>query len=413
MSRSPILLFMTGMLVLLLPSGSVLASTCEECHSSSGGNPSGGYSFSPPSPLLVHDLAMPPGSTMRVTLWIDHPSDYSIRDLHAELSVDSPCLVLNSSSVGGDVTDADGREGAEWELLAISEGTASMSVDIGYEVFFRHSGSGSQDTAYYTTSVTSSVTVADLDLVVTPSMVKLQALDQVVEVELRARKDVRGIAVQPSRSLTGIVSMKPPASELSMGETTTISIRSRNLTDTEGYIFIHWEEEDGPKELKVRVVVEERSGTARTTDWLHEIGKYTGIAAFVLLAIGYFIGGTGILKKWANRMFSSAPRRIAFHCGLSYEVLILAVFHLTVLYYGPYRDLIWTWEAVLGELAMVIMIVIAVNGILQKRTIRWLGYQNWRRVHAWGSYLATSLVFIHMIMGGTHFQWLRELVGLS
>ena len=119
------------------------------------------------------------------------------------------------------------------------------------------------------------------------------------------------------------------------------------------------------------------------------------------------------MKKWSNRLFKTAKRRIAFHCALSYEVLILSVFHLATLAYGPYRELIWIWEVILGELALVIMVLISINGIFQKRIIRWWGYENWRRIHAWGTYLATFLLVIHMVFNGSHFAWLRELMGMG
>jgi predicted ferric reductase len=150
-------------------------------------------------------------------------------------------------------------------------------------------------------------------------------------------------------------------------------------------------------------------------DLYHELGKYLGIAAMALLLIGYFTGGTGFFKKLANRLFGNAAKRTKFHCAMSYELMALSLFHFGVLFYGPFSQVsqILVWQTVLGILAMGIMFVIALNGILQKALIKKIGYQNWRRVHAWGSYLATSLVIIHALTIGTHFLWFRELTGLA
>jgi hypothetical protein len=198
------------------------------------------------------------------------------------------------------------------------------------------------------------------------------------------------------------------------GDSTTITVTLLNETDISSEIEISWIELSGMKEIPITIDIVRLESSDTGEDPLLTIGQATGISAFVFLVIGYFTGGTGFLKKHANKLFRHARRRVRFHCALSYLVMVLSFYHLATLWYGPYREVIFnSWEIVLGEAAMIIMIIISLNGIFQRRMVKMMGFQNWRRIHSWGSYISTSLVVIHLLTYGSHFLWFRVMIGLQ
>ncbi len=398
--------------LMLQGADTVRAEDCDDCHSSSDPNPSGGYAYDEPVLSLVYDPFYQPDSDVRIRVWISHPDDYSVRDLSGTLSISDQNLQLTSGEDGILEEDGDGGQGLYWDLRSSVEGVCGITVEVSFEIFFEHESPGSKDSATYTEILTCPIVVADLALRATPGTAILSKVGEVGSIQLSADEEVEDISVQLSSSLEGLVEVSLDSTSLSSGGTTTIDLELLSLNETSGYVTIYWKEDGELKQQKVIIRILSLEGGDKSTDIYLLIGQITGGAAFILLLIGYFTGGSGILKKWSNKVFNTARKRIAFHCALSYEVLILAAFHFSTLIYGPYRELIWIWEVVLGEMAFVIMVMISINGIFQKRMIGWWGYQNWRRVHAWGTYITTFLLGIHIIFNGSHFAWLRDLLGM-
>ena len=390
----------------------VLADDCDDCHSSSDPNPSGGYAYDEPVLTLVYDPFYQPDSEVRIRVWISHPDDYLVRDLSGSLSISGSNLELTNGDTGTLEEGADGGQGLYWDLRSSSEGECNISLEVSYEAFFEHERPGSKDLGRYAETLEGTIVIADLALRASPGTVILSRVGEVGSIQLSADEDVEDISVELSTSLEGLVDVSLGTNALSSGGSTAVDLELLSLNETSGYLIIYWKEGGELKQQKVIIRILSLEGGDKSTDIYLLIGQITGGAAFILLLIGYFTGGSGILKKWSNRVFNTARKRIAFHCALSYEVLILTAFHFSTLIYGPYRELIWIWEVVLGEMAFVIMVMISINGIFQKRMIGWWGYQNWRRVHAWGTYLTTFLLGIHIIFNGSHFAWLRDLLGM-
>ncbi len=407
---------LTGLVILavlmLQGADTVLADDCDDCHSSSDPNPSGGYAYDEPVLSLVYDPFYQPDSDVRIRVWISHPDDYLVRDISGFMTISSSNLELTNGGEGILEEGVDGGQGLYWDLRSSDEGVCGITVEVSFEVFFEHESPGSKDAGRYTEILECPIIVADLALRATPGTVILSKVGEVGSIQLSADEDVEDISVELSTSLEGLVDVSLGTTSLSSDGSTAVDLELLSLNETSGYVTIYWKEGGEPKQQKVIIRILSLEGGDKSTDIYLLIGQITGGAAFILLLIGYFTGGSGILKKWSNRVFNTARKRIAFHCALSYEVLILAAFHFMTLIYGPYRELIWIWEVVLGEMAFLIMIMISINGIFQKRMIGWWGYQNWRRVHAWGTYLTTFLLGIHIIFNGSHFAWLRDLLGM-
>lgn len=396
---------------LLLVSGFSDAATCDSCHSSSGAD--GGYIYAPPIISIVHDPFYTPGSVFEISLVLVPQPDYEMRSLTGDITVNGGSVYLSSEESQAGVIMESGKAAATWSLSAVTEGTANIEIDLRYDIFFKHSSGGNKDIGTYYDSISADIPILDLSLSISPGTVILTDQGETARIELSADDDISGIELELPPELDGIVEVGLTRTKLPMGETAVVTITLKNETNMESEMIIRWTEGSEKKEAPLKItIVELRSGDAGG-DLFLSVGQITGIAAFILVLIGYFIGGTSFLKKKANALFKTAARRIRFHCALSYLVMQLAFFHIVVLIYGPYRETFLDWEVVLGWLAMLIMVIISINGIFQKRFIGFMGYQNWRRIHAWGTYMATGLIIVHLLTYGSHFFWFRELIGMQ
>lgn len=388
--------------LLVVPSVAVMGDECEDCHSSSGG--SGGYDFKPALLVVSKPLVCGPGEDIMVRLYIVPTSVYSIKGIEAQLFDEDGQAPLQ----GQWSMDPEGQGCYEWAIASGSGPLKQLVLSCIYVCHYDHSGPGNKDDAEYSLEVRTDLNVVSSSMRMERDLVFIA---EGCSVRLNALGEISDMDVAISSSLQGKVSATLDRTALQEGGSANLALNPLSDGAMDGYLNVSWTESGVQRHAYLRVL-RVRPRTAIGTDLYHEIGKYTGIAAFVLLAIGYFTGGTGSLKIFGNKIFRSAARRTRFHCALSYEVLILVVFHLLVLWYGPYRELIWIWEVVLGEIALAIMLIIALNGIFQRKLVPTIGYQNWRRVHAWGTYLATGLVVVHMLTNGTHFLWFRQLIGM-
>ena len=398
-----------SMIILLLAisiSGNVYGASCESCHSSS--IPSGGWIYHPPVITLLHDPFYLPGADVTIRLIVTPASDYSISSLSGELGTIYGSLTSTGSGTSG--VDPQGNRYIDWTFTAGDVGESIVIVDVDYTVYYKHKTPGTMDSASYYDRIETTVQVADLDLSISPGTLIFEKEGEEKKVELTANSDVTGIEVILHGSLVGLVTFSLPVVELSQDGSATITVTVLNRTNIKSFMTIRWLEGDVQREIEIEIVITD-PGESGGSDLLWEVGKYTGISAAVLVLVGFFTGGTSKLKAIANKVFGSAKRRVDFHCALSFVTLILVAIHFATLFYGPFRNLIFQWEVILGEVAMLIMVIISLNGIFQKKFIKLLGFQNWRRVHAWGSYLITVLVSIHMLLYGSHFVWFRELIG--
>lgn len=395
-------------LIIMATAGSVSADDCEDCHSSSSSSPSGGYVYVPPPIYVKYDSSYTPGSQFQLKLYASPQSDYSIRDVTGILSLENENVRMVSGEPGSS-TDSAGRIVLTWDMEAVSEGSTPFSITCDYTIFYGHRSGGSADEADYRKVLTGDLIIADLAVQASPGSIGLSEKGEFTVVNISARSNITDLDVSADRSIADLLEITTLPMALSEGDTASIKVTLLDKKAADGNITLSWMEGSEEKSLLIHVSIIPIKDVDRSIDWYHEFGKYTGILSLILLLTGYFTGGTGPLKKYSNRLFGTAVKRIKFHCALSYEILILSIFHLAVLIYGPFSQQIWIWENALGFIALSLMIIISLNGIFQKAMVRKIGYQNWRRIHAWGSYTATILVIIHAVNIGTHFAWLRAI----
>jgi hypothetical protein len=409
--KKVLLVSLSLFLFIVLLSGSAKGASCESCHSPSSSRPSGGWVYHPPVISIISDPFYFPDTEFTVKLVITDASDYEVRSISAEISLSNDGLTLISEAAGETGTNNKGEPFVEWTLRTGTEGKTDIIVDLEYVVYYKHRIAGNADTATYFERITDTIITADLDLRVSPGTIFFEEEGAIQELVLTASKPISSIRIEPPAVLLNVLDIQMEKDELSAGENITVRIRLDNMTEIISDLSISWIEEGGQRSTTVEIVITDPGSSESNIDIFWEVGKYTGIAAFILILIGYFTGGASILKKPANRFFGSAKRRVDFHCALSFLTLILVLIHFIVLWYGPFRELILRWEVVLGEVALLIMIIVSLNGIFQRRLVKWMGFQNWKRIHAWGSGVIKVLVIVHMLLYGSHFLWFRNIIG--
>ena len=409
--RGGVLIF--SFLLALFLFHNVSGSSCEDCHSASDPRPSGGFVFSDPVIGASYDSVVPPNEDFALTIWIIPTGEYSIIEANATLVISPPLepyVVLEK-----DGKHESDRMAVRFDVQGLGTGIADFRAYICYTVHGAHKTPGSIDRSEYTYEMAGAIIIDELALRVSPGSLLLEDTDRTSMITLEAMDDAYDVRVDIDLHLRAYVYLESPDDTLRTGAFLSIPVRLLYKGDVSGNITVSWYSNGSMHALSIPIsVLPERSSDAGW-DLYHEIGKYTGIASMLLLIIGYFTGGTGFLRKMVDRLFGGASKRIQFHCAMSYEVLLLALFHLAVLFYGPFRgfDRIVSWQSSLGVLAMLLMFVIALNGILQRPLVNSIGGANWRRIHTWGSYLATCLVVLHALMIGSHFYWLRSIIGTS
>ncbi|MDG6225158.1 MAG: cytochrome b/b6 domain-containing protein [Candidatus Thermoplasmatota archaeon] len=399
--------------VLVFAFQNVSAATCEDCHSASDPRPSGGFVFSEPLIRASYDSVVIPKEDFDLVIWIVPTGDYSIIRSNATLIISHPLEPRSEFRADGSM--GSDRMAVRFRVQGLDVGIAGFWAHISYTVRGVHTTPGSIDTSEYAYELTGAIIIDEMALRVSPGSLLLEDTDRTSVITLEAMDDAYDVRVELDPHLRAYIRLEEPDDTLITGAFVSVPVRLLFRGDVSGNITVSWYSNGSMYALSIPVSILPEKTSEAGSDLYHEIGKYTGIASMLLLIIGYFTGGTGLSRKMADKLFGGASKRIKFHCAMSYEVLLLALFHLAVLFYGPFRgfDRIVSWQSSLGVLAMILMFVIALNGIFQGPLVRSIGGANWRRIHSWGSYLATCLVVLHALMIGSHFYWFRDIIGAS
>jgi hypothetical protein len=392
------------MVMISVASPSALAAECEECHTGNGS--SGGYVFERPTIVAAVDPVIPPVQGFPFGVILRPGAGYDITAMNATLVLSPPSGPIVKEGAGTDGT-------VSFEIPGMMEGYVPYNISVTYSVYNGHATAGAFDRVTYREYKTGVLSIREMACRIDCGFLILDSLGTEMIVNVTATEDAYDLRVEADRSLAPYLDVESLPKRLSAGQTAQFSIKLLHRGGVEGNLTVSWYANGSLTSYPIHVTLvpeEEKAGR----DLYHELGKYFGIASLALLLIGYFTGGTGFLKRSGNRLFRNAARRTKFHCAMSYELLVLSLFHFAVLFYGPFSrlDQILIWQTVLGIIAMGLMIVIAVNGINQKRFVKAMGFANWKRIHAWGTYIATMLVVIHALTIGSEFLWFRDMFGM-
>jgi len=418
MGRNYILLITITILSLILISPLICGSStekCEECHTSP--RPSGNYIFSHPDIILTTPTRVSPGQTFNLTVDIEHDGNYELRDVSGILSI-TPSTIVSINEDNEQYIDLIESSKTivtmDWELTAgqVQE-SVTVNFTISYTVYYLHRDDPNN---YYTYTKTRFQSIDIKPLPLEPSIWNIvlePGETSSTTLTLTAKKEVNSVTIEPSPDISDWVTIRSEEPSWNDGFDIILSGQTReieltfeipdNVNVNDVFIQINWEVETEPDHITIPVTIKEPPPQKGTADeWLSIIGRITGLLSTTLLAVSLLIGGVGRdQKRFWNRIFKSAKRRVDLHCALSYEILALSVFHGVILWAGPYYNTIWSNYIMLGTLSACAMAVVSINGIFQKLLVKILGHKGWRYIHLYGSIIALTLCLVHGLMIGT------------
>jgi hypothetical protein len=418
MGSKYILLITITILTLIFISPLIYGSStekCEECHTSP--RPSGNYIFSHPAIILTTPTRVSPGQTFNLTVDIDHDGNYELQDISGIITVE-PSNVISINEDNEQYIEQVGSTKKniimDWGLTAGQvQRSVIVNFTITYTVYYLHRDDPNNYYTY-TRSRFQSIDIKPLPLEPSTWNIVLEpGKTSTIILELTAKKEVNDVTIEPSPEISDwvIVTSKETNRDEGFSKILTRQTREVELTFSvpekvnvkDPYVQIGWEIDSEPDQIKIPITIKEHSAQdVGSNDWLSIGGRITGLLSTTLLAVSLLIGGIGKhQKRFWNRIFKSAKRRVDLHCALSYEILALSIFHGIILWAGPYYNTIWSNYIVLGILSAVVMAIVSINGIFQKQFIKIIGYKSWRYIHLYGSIIALTLCLMHGLAIGT------------
>lgn len=137
-----------------------------------------------------------------------------------------------------------------------------------------------------------------------------------------------------------------------------------------------------------------------------DIERVTGIFSALVLIISIVL--SGMFKPMRNKiegLLGGAARRVKWHCGISFVLILLAFLHGILLPFSPHASTLR--GLALGSSAFIVLGLLGFVGLYQKPMIARWGAKNWSRLHLMLTILTIIVVIIHAALDGTDFAWLR------
>jgi len=432
----PVIFLSVLILTCAIIPGIVAASTCESCHGTS--NPDGGYTFGRPSVSLGGTGAVQPNSTINIDLVVQHPGRYEVKGLQATLDLSkAPGVTLETGETAkktmGNMDSRPQSHGLSWRLdSGAVGGTATINANVSYTVHFTHNSGGSKDNAYYKQALTHIVEVQAMPFNISPS--SLQAVVGSVHeftLNITATQDIYNLEVATGLAVKNFTQVVPAKiGTLKKGQTRAVTITmTPDRTMEHGTIAVLCSMDPAGVQLtSVSIGVKVLAKATPHVGQGNEQGAINRLAARVLGFIGLillillmptggFIKGVG---KALNKAFGSAKTRVDVHCAMSYMLLSIGLLHAALLMYGHYKGAVWNGVFLiavsdymninLGTIAVVLMCVISLLGILQKRLVKAMGRKAWGWTHGIISYVALAVIIVHLLWIGTTSAPIRALL---
>ena len=393
-----VLVISSLIILLLLASASAISrsnSDCSSCHYSESG--SAGYEYKAPTVLISVPMFVEPGEEFDIS---DKEmfADYDLRSLTIELFQEPILLSLERT------TEDRGYVGKTEEFnfpaRARGEGFTEVRVVVTAGVFYDHNSGSGNDHRKEVTEKYAVINVGSTSLKPTAwSLILGEGGDEIV---LSALKPVANVSVYAPYGISAEPDFTP---EMEAGESLRITIVPTGSEQVDSNVIVSWKENNTPFSMPIHVLYE--SPKERDSDAFRLAGRISGLATVAILLISVILGGLWNTRGYLNRRVG-ARTRVAFHCGVSWFLVALSLYHGLVLALGPYfRQLTDMW-IVVGYVAATAMLVAGLSGGLQRSLTRWMGARNWRWLHLYSTLGALTLGIMHGIRIGTDLAFIRK-----
>jgi len=403
-----------------LSSGSNLQS-CEECHTSP--YPSGDFFFSHPSFIINAPTRISPNLNFSLFVDVFGDGDFQIEDVSASLSLSPPNIIeiLDGQERYSDtIGEKGGPNSFQWALRS-TEILGSVEINLTFQYTVSYSHPSGDPTESYTYSKTVFQTIDVKPTPLEPSLwnlISYSGKENDVEMFVNISDDIDNVTFIASPAISDWVEISSKNLGWTNGFLWIPSGQMRSIQFTfsipddilvEGaYIEVIWELDGIQDESRIPVfVTSSPSEDDESAGWFSLSGRFTGILTLILFLIAMVTGGVGKrMKKRSNQLFGSAKTRMSIHCGVSFVILSLSIFHGVILWAGPYYNTIWDAYIVMGMLSTFAMGVVSVNGIFVKKITRRFGRKIWKSIHLYFSMAALIISLVHGFSIGTDIGFL-------
>jgi len=302
-----------------------------------------------------------------------------------------------------------------WTLETTGEGEAEIKVYVNSTAHYDHKSDGDPDDyRYFKESENRTITVKTLPIVLSDYAFSVQKeKTETFVLVMEVRENISGFVVEmPSNSRNPIAfnSSHPDWTgngfhELSRDDIVLFEITFTGERSRDETVLLRWKDSSNTTQsLELRFMVYSKGkGGGGDDKFYKDVSKVLGYVSLGLLVLLSVVGSRAkSVKKIVMKFFRKQRRRVVTHCILSYLLLATSLVH--GLYHmikkeTLFLDPVKRFDIFLGDLSFVLMIIIALNGIYQKKLVDRIGYKNWRLIHAGGSVgiLFTAVVHIYRL----------------
>jgi hypothetical protein len=424
-------LFLLLALPILAPAD---ADECESCHG--GSDPSAGYLFGRPAVTFNVPSAVRPNATMDIILAVKHLGTYELKDFVAVLDLSrAPGVALASGQAEKKtLANMDTRSqthGLTWPAVSgTAIGQVQVAVNVSYTVHYSHNSGGSKDTASYSLQLSQPVKILTLPFDISPGALQAsQGKPESFTVNITAQTDLYNLELVPGLSIKNFTKVEPAkVGTLAKGKSRTVTVSMTPDRALEhGALAVVWSLDKAGANMStmfLNVAVagpgNQGKGPGPQENLRRVAARALGFTGLIVLILLMPTGGfLEPVKRALNKAMGGAKRRVDLHCALSYLLLTIGLLHSALLMYGHYKNAMWNGVFLvatsdylsidLGTMAIVLMVVISLLGIFQKRLGKVMGRKAWGRVHGILSYTALALIVVHLLWIGSTAAPIRTL----
>jgi len=277
-----------------------------------------------------------------------------------------------------------GSRKVSWRLVAVKEGISSLVVHINSTAYYDHEGNEPDEYRYYKRSEAWNITVKELSLLLSAYTFSLE------------KGEIKNYSMT-MMVLENISDLKINIPD-SLQEMVTFNSTHPNWTG-DGFTNLSKNES-----VVIQFSVFSKGKVGDENKFYKIFSKLFGYISLVLLLLISALGARAtFIQEIMKKIFKKTSSKIKWHCALSFLLLLLSFIH--GVYHILKRNTIFLdkFDVFLGDLSFIFMVVVAINGIFQKRLVKRYGFLSWRLVHSGGSLAA-------LITGAVHTYLLQTII---
>jgi len=337
---------------------------------------------------------------------------FDLLDIQLELVISGENVTL---APGEDATkttaDMIGPGTAEvsWRLEAVSPGNASVGVLAAGTAHYDHKKDNYPDDYRYDRETgLADIVVKHLALVFSDySFSVMEGGAGEFDLIITATENITGFTAWIPGSLAGILKVNSSHAEwtgngfanMTEGEERVLTFNLSGVCAASGDVILSWNDSRGNLEsIRIRFTVTGKSEGGEKELGLRSISRLLGYVSLVML-LSLFVSGcrSPKVKRFMNRVCGCAKNRLRLHCWVSYGALVTGLVHGLI--WMERQDTLYldNNEVLLGDIAVIFMAAVALNGIFQKRIVKRYDFRRWHMIHLWGSVAALVTAVLHTL----------------